>query len=54
MVDKLSVAQAGRLGGIKKWSKITKKSRSEIMRKVAQARWKKRTDYPKGWIQESS
>lgn len=39
MVDKLTKDQAGSLGGKKKWSKISKKKRSEMMRKIAQARW---------------
>lgn len=46
MVDKLTAAQSGRLGGIKKWSAISKKKRSERMREVANARWKRLNTYP--------
>lgn len=38
---KMTPKQAGQKGGFIKWSKVSKKKRSEIMRKVALARYKK-------------
>jgi len=36
----MDTKEAGRLGGSKRWSKIKgKRRRSDLMRKVAQARW---------------
>jgi hypothetical protein len=41
-MDKLTVEQAGRLGGKKRWSGKTKKQKSDVMREVALARWSKK------------
>ena len=40
-MEKLTVEQAGSLGGKKRWKGKSAKSRSDIMREVANARWKK-------------
>ncbi len=42
MIQKLTKEQSGSLGGKSKWKKVTNKNkRTEIMRKVAEARWQK-------------
>jgi len=42
MLATMNKEQAGRKGGFIKWSKISKKKRSAIMRKVALARYAKK------------
>lgn len=42
MVEKLTKAQAGSLGGKKNWARVSKKKRSARMKELAVARWAKK------------
>ena len=41
MSDKITVEQAGALGGKKRWKKKTKQERSAAMKAIADTRWEK-------------